>query len=302
MSTSCVLKLLPWRQLSFLTLAVSMGTITARKVVPTDASLSGWGSVIKGRTVNGMWSVNLRHAYINCLELLAVFLTLKHFVPFLWGHYVLLGMDNTSKVEYINRQGGLRSRQLHTLARKLILWSDVHLLSVRATHVLRVQNLGADHLSRGNPLYAEWTLHPAVVDQIWTRFCRAVVDLFASGENLQCPLFFSLHDRGALLVVDAFAHEWPCAPLYALAPLAWIPPTLPKVRENSPSLILIASHWPSMHWLVEVRQLVQGRPWPLPLCRDLLSQAHGQIFHLHPERLALWASSTSAMQLAGLPP
>ena len=34
---------------------------------------------------------------------------------------------------------------------------------MRATHVPRIQNLGADLLSRGNPLYAEWTLHPVVV-------------------------------------------------------------------------------------------------------------------------------------------
>lgn len=56
---------------------------------------------------------------------------------------------------YINRQGGLRSPQLHTLAHRLILWSSVHLLSLRATHVPGVQNSGADLLSRGNSLYGE---------------------------------------------------------------------------------------------------------------------------------------------------
>ena len=34
-----------------------------------------------------------------------------------------------------------------------------------------------------------------------------------------------------------------------------------------------------------------GHPWPLPLCRDLLSQVHRQIFHPHLEQLALWAWS-----------
>ncbi|XP_053296886.1 uncharacterized protein LOC128456655 [Pleuronectes platessa] len=286
---SCALALLPWQRPSMLTAGVRMGAISARKVVTTDASLSGWGGLFEGRSANGMWSTDLKHAHINYLELMAVFLTLKHFLPFLRGHHVLVRTDNTTTVAYINRQGGLRSLQLHTLARRLILWGEEHLLSVRATHVPGIQNVGADLLSRGNPLYAEWKLHPAVVAQIWSHFGRATVDLFASRGNTQCPLFFSLHDQSAPLGLDAFAHEWPRVLLYAFPPLALIPPTLLRVRENRLSLILIAPHWPSMHWLAEVRQLLHGHPWPLPLRRDLLSQACGQIFHPHPERLALWA-------------
>lgn len=40
--------------------SVCMGTISSRKVVTTDASLSGWGSVFEGRAVNGFWSTHLR--------------------------------------------------------------------------------------------------------------------------------------------------------------------------------------------------------------------------------------------------
>ena len=42
-----------------------------------------------------------------------------------------------------------------------------------------------DRLFRGNPLYLEWTLHPAVVDPICSRFLRATVDLFVSRGNTQ---------------------------------------------------------------------------------------------------------------------
>lgn len=53
--------------------------------------------------------------------------------PFLRRHQVLVRMDNTTKLAYINHQGELCSRQLHTLTCRLILWSSEHFLSLRAT-------------------------------------------------------------------------------------------------------------------------------------------------------------------------
>ncbi|KAK5933667.1 hypothetical protein CgunFtcFv8_014130 [Champsocephalus gunnari] len=71
-------------------------------------------------------------------------------------------------------------------------------------------NLGADLLSRGTPLYADWTLHPRIVSQLWVRYGRAAVDLFASKDNAQCQLFFAMH-LNAPLGVDTLAHDWPRA-------------------------------------------------------------------------------------------
>ncbi|KAI2661669.1 enzymatic polyprotein [Labeo rohita] len=81
--------------------------------------------------------------------------------------------DNTTTVAYINRQGGTRSPQLHSLAQKLIVWGRKHFHSLRPTHVPGIMNAGADLLSRGNPRYSEWSLHPQVVGQLWKRFGRA---------------------------------------------------------------------------------------------------------------------------------
>lgn len=71
-----------------------------------DANLTGWGGVYEGSIVRGIWSPILHHSHINYLELF--FLTLKHFLLFLKGHQVLVRMDNTMTMAYINRQGGLR--------------------------------------------------------------------------------------------------------------------------------------------------------------------------------------------------
>ena len=105
-------------------------------------------------------------------------------------------------VTYINCQGGLRSRQLHMLARKLILWSCGRVLALRATHVAGALNTGADLLSWGTPVYGEWTLHSEIVEQIWARFGRATVDLFASRNNAQCAFLLSAQ-HGCSLGVDA---------------------------------------------------------------------------------------------------
>ncbi len=52
-------------------------------------------------------------------------------------------------------------------------------------------------------------------------------------------------------------------------------------------------NWPSKHWLGEITWLLYRETWPLPICRDLLSQVHGEIFHPHPKRLDLRAQSVS---------
>ena len=102
-------------------------------------------------------------------------------------------------------------------------------------------------------------------------------------------MFYSLTNQGTPLGLDALAHEWPRVLLYAFPPLELITPTLSRVRERGLALILIAPRWPGKHWLAEIFQLLCGRPWPLPTRRDLLTQARGEIFHPHPERMALWA-------------
>lgn len=288
-TAECVRALRPWRREAFLTVGVAMGTVTARKVITTDASLRGWGATHEGRTVSGKWSSQMQLCHINHLELQAVWLALRHFLPFIRRENVLIRTDNTTVVAYVNRQGGLRSHQLHMLARRLIMWASSHLLSLRATHIPGVLNRGADLLSRGNPRYRDWKLHSGVVAQIWEKYGKAVVDLFASREDAQCHLYYSLADQSAPLGMDALAHEWPHALLYAFPPLELIAPTLSRVREEKHSLILVAPHWPSMYWMGEIFQLLCCRPWPLPLRRDLVTQAHGEIFHPHPEHLALWA-------------
>ena len=284
-TVECMEALRHWTDPAFLSEGVIMGTVASRQVITTDASLSGWGATHDGRTARGTWDSRLVTFHINYLELMAVFLALRRFLPWLRGHHVLVRSDNMTTVSYINKQGGLRSPVLHKLAHDLIVWCEPRLLSLRATHVPGVWNRGADLLSRGTCRYGDWSLHTAIAAQIWDRYGRPQIDLFASPEDAKCPLFFSVKGT-APLGLDALAHEWPRVLLYAFPPLCLIAPTLERVRTDNLTVLLVAPEWGQ--WVSEIVPLLYGCPWQLPLRRDMLTQAGGEIFHPQPEHLALW--------------
>ena len=284
-SATCIDALRPWMNAALLSRGVRMGIILNMQLVTTDASLLGWGAIHNGKTAKGVWGPELRTMHINYLELLAVFLALKRFEPFLRGCHVHVRTDNTTTVCYINKQGGLTSPALDKLARTLTLWCDSRLESIRASHLPGHLNSGADLLSRGRYYYGDWSLHPGVVRQISSRYGCPDVDLFASAKNAKCLRFFSIAGE-APLGQEAFAHEWPRELLYAFPPLQLISPTLERVRLQGLSVLLVAPGWGS--WRSEITPLLCDHPWRLPPLRDLVSQADGAILHPRPEDLDLW--------------
>ena len=89
----------------------------------TDASLVGWEGHINNLTVQGRWSNVQKMSHINCLEMEAVYLTVKHFLPYLINKNVLIQTDNYTVTCYLNHQGITKSLQLLHLTWKL--WSLV---------------------------------------------------------------------------------------------------------------------------------------------------------------------------------
>lgn len=51
--------------------------------------------------------------HINVLELLTVYLALKHFLPLLKNSHILVRTDNKATVAYINHKGGLRLTHMY---------------------------------------------------------------------------------------------------------------------------------------------------------------------------------------------
>ena len=97
----------------------------------TDASKVGWGAHCQFGHASGLWSVQFQRNHINFLELMAVFLALKEFLPHLAGRWVTVSSDNTTSLAYIRNQGGSFSRKLSLLAEELLLWAHSHSIQLQ---------------------------------------------------------------------------------------------------------------------------------------------------------------------------
>src|SRR4029434_8657320 len=73
-SSRCRKALAIWRTPWFLAASGTMGIVSRRVVVTTDASTKDGGAVREGRGVNGLWSVTEAASHINVLELRTVVL------------------------------------------------------------------------------------------------------------------------------------------------------------------------------------------------------------------------------------
>lgn len=99
-----------------------------------------------------VWELHLSKEYINLLELIAIKYVILLFHQMVRGKHVLICMDNTMVITYINKQGGTISWKLFQLA--VYLW-DIRLeIGTRliAVHVPGALNTQADFLSRGGGL------------------------------------------------------------------------------------------------------------------------------------------------------
>lgn len=83
------------------------------------ASLTGWGAHCNGEGACGFWKESKKSLHINYFELTAAFIALRCFDSNLHGVQVLLRVDNTTAISYINRMGGVQYPGLVTRAREL---------------------------------------------------------------------------------------------------------------------------------------------------------------------------------------
>ena len=142
------------------------------KTINTDASMLGWGGNLGHQIVQGLWPPEKRSWHINCLELEAVLLTIKRFLPQLVNQTVLIRSDNTTVVQYISRQGGTKSTQLCYKAWELWKLAIENKIELKAAHIAGRLNVLPDQLSRIWIRPTEWTLNDSIlrkIFQIWEK-------------------------------------------------------------------------------------------------------------------------------------
>ena len=138
----------------------------ASMTIISNTSLQGWGATCNGVRTRGPWSPQEQSLHINCLELLAATLAIQTFAKERSGITILLKLDNTTAVAYINRMGGTVSPTLSHLTRDLWLWCMGRNILLQAQHLPGALNSIADRESRTCSDRSEWKLSPALFQRI----------------------------------------------------------------------------------------------------------------------------------------
>jgi hypothetical protein len=252
-----------WQSLSNLRKGVRLNPLPVDITVTTDASMSGWGGHTAQKSVQGTWSPHDRLLHINILEMKAVALTLKALCPLLQGKHLLIRTDNTSVLNYINHQGGVKSPSLCLHTWSLLLWCQEHQISLEAIHIAGVDNVLADTLSRTVSKHSEWSLRKGVVHQIFHHLGTPNIDLFATKENSKLQVFCSWKWDPQAYHQDALSLQWGRGLHYAYPPLDLLPMVIQKACRENASLILIAPWWPKRSWFPGLLMLLSVSLTPL---------------------------------------
>lgn len=221
----------------------------------TDASNSGWGAVCGTKKVHGLWKAAEKEYHINFLELLAIFLGLKSFACNLSNCGILLRVDNTTAISYINRMGGIQFPHLNNLARNIWQWCEIRNITLFASYVNTKENL-ADEGSRVTNPDIEWELCDNAFHSIVHEFGTPIVDLFASRTNAKCEYFVSWKQDPDAMTVDAFTINWKHSYFYAFPPFSLILKCLRKIIDDEATGILVFPYWPSQSWFPLLKDLL----------------------------------------------
>lgn len=258
----------------------------------TDASLSGWGAVCQDREIYGFWNNNELGLHINCLELKAILFAVKCFLSGLSNCEVLLRVDNTTAVAYVNRMGGVQFHKLNKIAREIWQFCEARNIWIFASYVKSEENF-ADKPSRIKNIDTEWELADFAYRDIIDRWGRPDIDLFASRSNDKCHKFCSRGLDPDCYQIDAFTLNWNGLKFYAFPPFALILKTLRKLVEDEACGIVVVPNWPSQVWYPLFMKLIVGKPKYFNPAPNLLLSPCRKISHPLANHLNLIAAKLS---------
>ena len=256
----------------------------------TDASLTGWGGVLIPHSISGIWPPHLRTSSINYLELMAIFLSVKHFLSILSGNCVQLMSDNTTAISCITNQGSLSSTLLMSLTSSLLELCHLHSITLSPKHLSGSLNVLADQNSRLEPLATEWSLDTITFNWICKMSKGLQVDLFATKDNHQLTNYVSPCPDPGAQDVNALSLDWNrWQSIYLFPPVPLLPKVASRLLSFKGTGVLIAPFYAQSSWLPN---LLARSPSPLPLPKGhTLSQKtkRGKVYHQDPSVFQLHA-------------
>lgn len=218
------------------------------KEIYSDASTTGWGACCNNNTASGQWSASEQEQHINFLELLAAFIGLKIFAKDLYDCQILLRIDNTTAISYINRMGGIQFPHLTGITRDIWQWCEGRKLYIFASYIRSCDNVVADAESRKTHPDIEFELTDWAFQRLTTEYGLPEIDLFASRLNNKCTNYVSWHRDPDALAINAFTLCWSNYYFYAFPPFSMILKTLRKIIADKARGIMIVPLWPTQPW------------------------------------------------------
>lgn len=257
----------------------------------TDASRSGWGAVCETKKAAGLWTREEQKFHINFLELKAAFFGLKCLTSDLSNCDILIRIDNTTAVSYINRMGGIQYPHLNSITREIWQYCEDRNIFLFASYINTKENVEADYQSRKHTI--EWELSDTAFQTIVTEFGEPNIDLFASRTNNKCQHFISWKKDPDAIAVDAFTIKWSKYFFYAFPPFNLALRALQKIKIDRATGILVVPYWKSQPWFPLFTELLQSPPIIFQPSKRLLS-SHFRDHHPLYRTLTLAAGLLSA--------
>lgn len=285
---SSILEDLNWWRDKIFTTFCPMRTLNYKKEIFTDASRTGWGAVCGDSKISGKWRQDELEHHINQLELLAAFLGLKSFIKQDTNCSILIRVDNTTAISYINRQGGIQFPHLNNLSRSIWQWCEKRNIWLHASYVNTKDNCADAESRKINP-DTEWELSDEAFQSIIHKFGAPDIDLFASRNNAKCNKFISWRPDPDAYTVDAFTVNWQSDYFYAFPPFSLILKCIRKLIDDKATGILIFPYWPSQPWFPLLQSVLDSDIFFLNPDKHLL-QSHFREHHPLHSRLTLGAA------------
>ena len=280
-----------WVNKDFLRMSVPMSVPVPELRLMTDASQSGWSGVLLPHRVSGLWPSSFRGMSINWLELMAVFLSLQHFLPFLQGRSVLVMSDNTTAVACLLHQGTLRSDTLMSLSQQVLEFCHFHSILPVPKHLCGSLNVLADLGSRQGPVHTEWSLDRETFEWLSSLAGPFQVDLFATRDNAQLRTFVSPFPDSLAIEVNALSLPWETwDTIYLFPPVPLLRHVVPRLCRFQGKGVLVAPYYAPSAWFPALLDRCPD-PLPLPASHSLsqVTSSGSRVFHNNPSVYALHA-------------
>ena len=206
--------------------------------------------------------------------MLAAFLCFKSFCKNKSGIHVLLRLNNSTTVAYIDKKGGMACKYCNDFAFDIWSWEVKKDIWLPVSHTPGFENNIADLKSRYFCDNKEWSLNSYMFEKMCKKFGKPEIYLFATHLNAKCEFYVSIKPDPNAFAVNVFTQNWNEIKGYAFRPFSLIERILAKIKGDKASIIVIVPCWQTKLWFPQFLRMVEHGTVPV------LLNAHHKLLQL----------------------